>query len=164
MRQILFALLFFTAQQTFAQIDSASQTITVQLPVKAIVLQSAFWSETPTWADRKAPDQMLTLIGSGTQPDSLVTVSIKASQLLSFVKRLASERYGMIGTTARSILNNVPSITGYTNLVSQITTKATSGTQQAAANYIKNGYTAYSAILSALYDEYYQKGLDWIRN
>jgi hypothetical protein len=163
MKYILFILLFFSMQKSFAQ-DSASQNITVLLPVKALVLQGAFMSENPNWSERKTPDLLASLIGSGTQPDSLVTVTMKAGMLLNFIRRLSGERYGMIGTTARSILNNVPSITGYTNLLSQINAKANSGGQQVAANYIKNGYQAYADILAALYSEYYQRGVDWIKN
>lgn len=165
MKKTLFAILIFLSFKSTAQIDSATATITVLLPVKGIVLYSNNLSQTFDWAYRKLPDQILPLIGSGNQPDSVVTVSLTAGRLLNFVNWLMSERYGAVNAVARSIMNNSPSIPGYTALVTQVSTLAAgNGSQKAAATYVLNQYTIYTNTLTNLYNSYYANGLNWIKN
>jgi hypothetical protein len=151
--------------KSIAQTDTASSPITVLLPVKAVVLYGYYLSQNPNWSDRKAPDQIVSLIGSGNQPDSVVTVTMQAGKLATFATQLIGDRYGSLGATAKSILSNSPAITGYTALSTQIGTKAsTSGAQKDAATYVKNKYNAYLQTMSDLYDQMYAAGLSWIRN
>lgn len=165
MRKIILALTIFTSGNAIAQVDTAMSTITITVPVKAVVLYANYFSESPTWADRKAPDYFITKIGSGTLPDSLVIVTITANQLAGFAIRLTAERYGAIGATARSIFNNNPSIPGYTALFTQVTTKANGATSEKnAAIFVLNKYNAYSQTMTDLYNQMYTNGLNWIRN
>lgn len=165
MKKILATLLVFSCLQSFAQIDSASLTLSVQLPVKGIVLYGAYVSEVPSWSERKTPDALLPLIGSGTKPDSLVNVTVKAGTLFTFIQKMLSERYGAIYTPAQSIFNNNPVITGYTGLFSQIVTKANGNTsEKAAATYVVNQYNAYTSALTSAYNDTYTRGVNWIRN
>lgn len=164
MKKILLILLLF-AFKAQAQTDTANSPITVLLPVKGVVLCGYYLSQNPNWNDRKAPDAMASLIGSGTQPDSIVTVTMSAVKLATFASQLLSERYGAAGTVARSILSNTPSITGYSALSTQINAKASGSTSQKdAAIYVKNKYNAYLQTMSDLYDQMYSSGLNWIRN
>jgi len=118
---LVFAILFSIAAKSQ---DSTQAIITVTLPVKALILYGAYLSESPAWTERKAPDYLISKIGSGNLPDSLVSVVIKSDQLATFIIRLQSERYGAVNTAYKSIMNNVPSIEGYTALTAQVTTKA----------------------------------------
>lgn len=165
MKKILFCLALLTSLHSFAQTDSASLPITVQLPVKGWALMANYMSESPAWADRKAPDVLALLIGSGTQLDSLSTGTLRAAQIISFVRRLKAERNGTIETVARSIFNNAPSITGYTALLTQIQAKANgAGPQKNAATYIVNQYNSYTQTLSDLYTQMIKSGIDWSNN
>jgi hypothetical protein len=169
MKSLFLSLCLFLSIGVFAQEDSTSQyansNITITIPVKAVVLYAAYLSESPNWVDRKAPDYFQTIIGSGTQPDSLITVVIKAHQLSTFAIRLTGERYGVSSAVNRSIFNNSPSIPGYTALFTQVVNKANGVTsEKGAAMYVRDKYNAFSATMTNLYNEYYNKGLDWIRN
>lgn len=92
MKNLIAILLVIISLNTSAQTDSTTAPITVTLPVKAIVIYAAYLSEVPTWEDRKAPDLLLTKIGSGNLPDSLTTVTLRAKNLADYVIRLSSER------------------------------------------------------------------------
>jgi hypothetical protein len=142
-----------------------NSTISVQVPVKAVVLYAYYMSQYPSWENRKAPDYFLTIIGTGTKPDSLVNVTVTADNLAVFAMKLSAERYGTINTTARSIFNNSPAISGYTALFTQVANKANGNTgEKGAAQYVVAKYNAYSTSLTNHGLEMYQSGLDWIRN
>lgn len=161
------SILFFLilALKSQAQTDTAKSAITVQLPVKAIVMHGYYMSLTPNWDDRKAPDALQAIIGSGTQPDSLVTLTMTAGKLANLMIQLNGDRYGVLANVNRSIFNNLPAITGYTGLLSQVNTKAAgTGAQKDAATYVKNRYNAYQTALDNLYTDAYNTGLNWIRN
>ncbi len=165
MKKILLALAIFLSTSAKAQTDTASQNITVLLPVKAVVFYSTFLSTQPSWADRKAPDYLITRIGSGTQPDSVVTVTLKAQQLLNYIIKLNSESYGVVGNLTRSIMTNYTTITGYTGLAAQITTKANGATvDKAPATWIKDRYNVYLQNMTDVYNQQYQAGIDFSRN
>jgi hypothetical protein len=88
-----------------------------------------------------------------------------ARQLADYAIRLTSERYGAASTFNRSLFNNSPSIPGYTALFTQVTTKADgNGSEKNAAIYVREKYNAYVATMTALYNEWYSKGLEFIRN
>lgn len=171
MKKVIFSILILAGLNGYSQVlpDSTiaytNSPITVTLPVKAVVLYAAYLSESPNWADRKAPDYFITKIGSGTQPDSLVSVIVSAKQLSDYAIRLTSERYGVASAVNRSIFNNSPSIPGYTALFTQVTSKANGATsEKGAAQYVRDKYNAYTQTMTDLYNEQYQKGLGWIRN
>ena len=140
-------------------------TITVTIPLKALVLYASYMSKVPSWDNRKAPDYLITVIGTHTNPDDLVTVTVESVQLLNFVTKLISDSYGVIGTVARSILNNTPAISGYTSLFNQITATAngTSSEKEAATQLISQ-YNYYTQTQASLYNQMYQAGLDFINN
>lgn len=165
MKYVFIFLIFFSIQKGFAQIDSASQTVTVQFPVKGIVLYGFKLSVSSNWADRKAPDALLPLIGSGTQPDSVINVTVKAGTLSDFLGWLITQSYGAANAPVRSILSNSPAIAGYTALTSQIVAKANGNTaEKAAATYVVSRYNAYQQELTNQYNTAYAAGLAWIRN
>lgn len=139
-----------------------SDAVYIAIIGAAVVLYANYLSEAPTWTDRKAPDYFITKIGSGTQPDSLVIVTLTANQLATFAIKLTAERYGAIGAigaTARSIFNNNPSIPGYTALFTQVTTKANGVTSEKnAAIFVLNKYNAYSQTMTDLYNQIFMMG------
>lgn len=165
MKKILFASLLLLSIQSFAQIDSASQTITVLLPVKGIVLYGYKQSISADWSQRKAPDVLLPLIGSGNQPDSVVAVVTKAGILVDWLNWLQTQPYGAANAVIRSILSNSPAITGYTALTTQVVNKANgNSSEKLAATYVVNRYNFFQAYLTDQYNQAYVAGLAWIRN
>lgn len=165
MKKILFLLALFIAVRSSAQIDSAGQNITVLLPVKGVVLYGYMLSTRLDWSQRKAPDVLAGLIGSGNQPDSVVTVVTKAGQLGDFLNWLQSQPYGSANAVIRSILSNSPAITGYTALTTQVVNKANgNSSEKAAATYIVSRYNFYQAYLTDQYNRAYAAGLVWITN
>lgn len=165
MKKIIIAILILTSLNSEAQTDSTTLPITVILPVKAVVLYGSMLNDNPNWKDRKAPDYMVTLIGSGNLPDSIVNVTITAGKMLSFVIWLNQKTYGIIDPVSRSIFNNSPSMPGYTALFTQITNISNgAGAQKGTANYIISQYNLFVATQTALYNQAYTNGLTWIRN
>lgn len=169
MKKIFLSIAIFLSLNSFAQ-DSllqtyASKTITITIPLKGVVLYANYASENMTWANRKAPDGFKTLIGTGTKPDSLITVTITADQLATYVIRLTGERYGLISDIVNSLFHNTPAISNYTDLFTQVVTKANgNGSEKNAAQYVVWKYTAYTDNMSSLGTQMYTNGLNWIRN
>lgn len=154
-----------TAIADSIQNSHANEAITVKLPVKAVVLYAYYFSQNFDWANRKAPDSYKPLIGSGTQPDSLVTVTVVAKDLSDFVDHVNGERHGAIKDYAESVFNNTPAISGYTALFTQVVSIASGNTSQKnAANYMVWRYNRYTGNLTSLIQQYYSKGLYWIQH
>ncbi len=178
MKQIIIALLIFASFSATAQIDStqykdsvlnsyAGNKLALKLPVKAINLFAYYYSvNNSVWANRNAPNGYKSLVGSNTKPDSLVNVSVTAKDLTEFAQNLQGERYGAAYNYNRSIFENVPAITGYTALNTQVVNQRNSGTteQKNAAEYVIAKYGAYTDNLTSLIDDYILKGKDWIKN
>jgi len=165
MKKIIIIILVFLSVKSTAQVDSTTLPITVTIPVKAVILYGYYLSQSFAWADRKAPDQINALVGSGTLPDSLTTVTLAAGKLSTFAINLLSDRYGALSTVNASIFSNSPSIPGYTALFSQVNTIANgAGSQKAAGTYVKNQYNNYVATMAALYTQMQAAGLSWIKN
>lgn len=164
MKKITLSLLILMSIKSFAQTDTS--TITVVLPVKAVVLYGDYISNfSSVWADRRLPDALSLLIGSGTQVDSLVTVKTTAYKFSNYILYLLNYPYGTISTFARSVLNNSPSIPGYTALTTQITTISNGNTyQKLAAQYIISRYTDYSADQTAQYNRMFTNGIYFIQH
>jgi hypothetical protein len=154
-----------TAIADSIQMSHANEPITVKLPVKAIVLYAYYFQRNFDWSNRLAPDGYKGLIGSGTHPDSLVTVTVAAKNLSDFIDNVYGERYGAISTYAQSVFNNTPAISGYTALFTQVINTSNGNTSQKnAANYMIWRYNRYTGNLTNMINDYYTKGLDWIQH
>ena len=165
MKKIIVLIAILLSLQSQAQIDTSLSNVTVLLPVKALVIYSYYLSTQPNWADRKAPDRIIALVGTGTLPDSLVTITFQAGKLNNFITRLILERHNVLTAFNKSIFNNNPSIVGYTGLLTQISNKAAgAGLQKDAATFVQNNYNAYNQALTDVYNNMYASGLAWINN
>lgn len=154
-----------TAIADSIQMSHQNEVVTVKLPVKAIVLYAYYFSQNFNWNNRKAPDNYKSLIGTGTHPDSLVTVTVTAKDLSDFVDNVTGERYGAIKEYAESVFNNSPAISGYTALFTQIVTIANgNSSQKNAAKYMVWRYQKYTNNLTSLINQYYSQGLYWIQH
>lgn len=154
-----------TAIADSIQNSHANEPITIKLPVKAVVLYAYYFSRNFSWDNRKAPDVYKGIVGSGTKPDSIVTVTVPAKDLSDYIDNIDGERYGAIKDYAESVFNNTPAIPGYTALFTQVVTIANgNSSQKAAANYLIWRYNKYTGNLMNLIADYYAKGLHWIRN
>lgn len=170
MKQIFLSIAILFSLNSFAQTDSllqtyADKTITVKIPLKGVVLYANYAAEKMTWDNRNAPDGFKPLIGSGTKPDTLINVTITAGQLAEYIIRLTGERYGVIHEVVNSLFHNSPVIVGYTDLFTQVVTKANgNGTEKNAAQYVVWRYGKYSDTMDDLILQYWNKGLNWIQH
>ncbi len=123
MKKLLFAIALLISISATSQ-TAGDSSITVTLPVRAIILMGAYLSEAPRWEDRKAPDQLIIKIGSGTQLDSLTSLTITGKRLAWFMNKLQADQNVVIIDDYRQIILNMPSLAGYTGLQSQINTIA----------------------------------------
>lgn len=140
-------------------------TITITIPVKALVLYAYYMSINPTWENRKVPDYLVSVIGNHTNPNDLVTMTVDAGQLLNFIFKLSDDNYTKVGDAARSIFSNSPSIPGYTALFNQIIAKANgTSSEKDAAAYMVAQYNQYTQMMSNAYNDMYQNGLNFIHN
>lgn len=140
-------------------------TITITIPVKALVLYAYYMSVNPSWENRKVPDYLITIIGNRTNPNDLVTLTVDANQLLNFIFSISDDRYTKIGDAVRSIFSNSPAIAGYTALFTQIVAKANgTSSEKDAAAYLVEKYNAYTQAMTDLYNQMYQNGLNFIHN
>jgi hypothetical protein len=170
MKKILLIILVFISLSSFGQSDSLMNTykdnpITFKIPVKGVILYAYYFQQNFDWKNRLAPDSYKPIIGSGTQLDSVVTVTTTADQLSSFVIHVIAERYGAIYNTAQSIFYNNPVITGYTGLFIQITNIANgTGSQKNAASYVIYKYNQYTQTMTDLTNQMMSTGLYWIQH
>lgn len=104
-----------------------------------------------TWETRKAPDALRTAVGSGTRPDSVFTVTLRAGLLQRAMENLLTRPLLLAIADYRSIFLNQPSVTGYTALATQITNQANQG--RGAAIWLRDWYTGRVADYDRLYNE-----------
>ena len=96
----------------------------------------------PSWDDSDVKAYLKTRVPNAqTSNDSLVTVVVRAALLSDYVNWMQDQEEAKIADFKRQILNNSPSIVGYTGLANQINTLSVGTTaQNYAANYVKQRY------------------------
>jgi hypothetical protein len=116
-------------------------TITIQATQRL-----AWWAANSIvldWTNRKAPDDFRLAVGSGTRPDSVFTVTIKAGLLQRTLENLLTRPLLLVYDDYRAIVlgrqanNNL--IPGYTRLDTQISAQANAG--NGAAIWLRDWYT-----------------------
>ena len=114
------------------------------------------------WSNRKAPEQLVNYIGSGNNPDSIFTVALKVKYVIGGIELLFNARTINGKDDFRSIIQNQPSIQGYTGLSTQINTLASQGNQSAI--FIRDWYVARVADFQALYNQEVRSVVEWSKN
>jgi hypothetical protein len=102
---------------------------------------------------RKLPDALKNFVGSGTRPDSVFTVTLKAGLIRDGMELLLTRPLLLSLTDYNSIILGVPAVTGYTPLGSQLTTISNNGAQRNTAKWLLDWYNERVANFSALYTE-----------
>lgn len=147
----LFFLLLIASTTATAQ-NYQDSTITLQLTqrtawwiTKALELQ---------WDNRKLPDVLRAYVGSGTRPDSLFTVTLRAGLVRNGMELLLTRPLLLAIDDYRSIVLNQPAITGYTALATQINTKANgNSSEKQVATWLRDWYLDRVATFQGLYNE-----------
>jgi hypothetical protein len=150
MKKLLF--LLFISNAAIAQDEQPQwqdSTITIQATQRL-----AWWAANSidlSWDNRKAPDAFRLAVGSGTRPDSVFTVTIRAGLLQRTLENLLTKPLLLVYNDYRSIILNQPSIPGYTRLDTQIITQANQG--RGAAIWLRDWYNSRVSQFTAAYDE-----------
>ena len=155
MKKLLFVILISISALSYGQ-NYADSLITVQGTQSL-----AFWvtKSIKINADtRKLPDIFKTFVGSGNNPDSLFTVTMKAGLLRAGIELLIAQPVGLALNDYRSIVLNQPAIVNqwgtYTSLSSQLTTLANgNGAQKLTAQWIITWYNNRKAAYTELYNK-----------
>ena len=104
--------------------------------------------------NRKLPDVLKPYVGSGNDPDSTFTVTMKAGILQAGIELLLTRPLLVAYTDYRSIILGQPAITGYTTLNAQLTTIANgTGPQKLTAQWLLAWYTERVKNFTDLYNE-----------
>lgn len=139
MKPLIVFLLIST--QATAQ-DYSDSSITLTLTQRCTYWIGAYIKNNFRWSERTAPTVLKNYIGSGNNPDSLIVgVTFKAKYLLGAMDALISNPLQVGYADYRSIVLGMPSITGYTNLVTQINAIASGNSaQKNTAAWLKDEY------------------------
>ncbi len=128
--------------------------VTVQLTQRAAWYIGFYIKNLPLdniWENRLTPTTFKPYVGSGTNPDSLYSVSVKSSYIKGMVELLLSGQNEVVQTDRLSIINASPTIGGYTSLATQIVNKAAGNTsEKLVAQYILDFYNLRVTQLAAL--------------
>jgi hypothetical protein len=104
--------------------------------------------------NRKEPDPLKNFVGSGTRPDSVYNVTLKARLLRDGLELLLTRPLLLSINDYNSIILNSPAISGYTSLKSQIVTRAAGSTnQKQVATWLRDWYLSRENDMLNLYNE-----------
>lgn len=158
-------ILLIISVQATAQ-DYGDSALTITATQKLSYWIGAHIKNNFQWSERNAPTQLKNYIGSGTNPDSLIVgVTFKAKYLAGALEALISQPLQVSYADYRSIVLGMPSITGYTNLVTQINAIASGNSaQKNTAAWLKDKYKERTDAYTALYEEQKQQTIEWSRN
>jgi hypothetical protein len=129
----------------------ADSTITLKLTQR-----SAWWLTkgiTINAETRKLPDALKNFVGSGNNPDSTFTVTLKAGLIREGIELLLTRPLLVAYDDYRSIILGQPAVIGYTSLASQLTKIANNGAQRNTAKWLLDWYNARVANFTDLYNE-----------
>jgi hypothetical protein len=174
MKKLLFIAFAFLSISSSAQ-NYGDSTITLQLPKVAawyIGYHIKSLSGNDMWNNRTAPSTLKNYVGSGANynpdshnPDSLFTVTLKASYIKGMIELLLSGGNEETLSDRLSILNNSPAIPSYTSLIIQVTAIANgSGAQKNAAIFIRDYYLQRQADFEASRREKITNVIKWANN
>jgi len=140
---IAIAILFSVSVKAQGYADSLA---TFQLTQRAALYIGHYIKNMPAetvWSNRTAPSTLKNYVGSGTNQDSLFTVTLKAIYITGMVDILLTASNEVVQADRLSIINNSPSIPSYTSLASQVVSKAAGATnEKQVAQFILDYYNA----------------------
>jgi hypothetical protein len=165
MKKLLFAISILLSISMSAQ-NYNDTTITLQLTQRAALYIGRSIQQSFSWQNRNAPTQLKAYIGSGANYDSLVgNVSVKASYVKGMIEMLLNLSGAIVEADKLSIINNSPSIPGYTALANQIVTKANgSSSEKQVAIFIRDYYNERVAAYGAVRLEAINSTVQWANN
>ena len=163
MKYLLIAIAFLSLQAK-AQ-NYADSLITLKLTQRAAWYIGLNIKNASVWNDRTAPTVLKSYVGSGLNPDSLFTVTLKSGYIKGMIELLISGPNEVVQGDRLSIINNSPSIPTYTALATQIVTLANgNGAQKQAAIYIREYYLQRLADFANLLTEQINAAINWSNN
>jgi hypothetical protein len=102
---------------------------------------------------RKLPDVLKNFVGSGTRPDSVYTVTLKAGLLRDGMELLFSRPLLLSLPDYNSLILGQPAVSGFSNLGTQLTAIANNGAQRNTAQWLLSWYNGRVNDYSNLYTE-----------
>lgn len=170
MKCILIFLLFFSVKAISQAYDSTANygdtTITLTLTQRsAVYIGFYIKNSAQVWSNRLAPATLKNYVGTGTHLDSLFSVSLKANYISGMIDLLLTGQDEVVQADRLSIVNNSPTITGYTSLANQIVTKANgSSNEKNVAIYLRAYYNDRIAQSAALRAQNISNVVQWSQN
>jgi hypothetical protein len=101
--------------------------------------------------NRKLPDVLTRFVGSGTRPDSIFTVTLRAGLIRDGLELILTRPLLLAYNDYRSIMLGQPTISGYTRLDTQIINQANQG--RGAAIWLRDWFVERTANFNSLYNE-----------
>lgn len=117
------------------------------------------------WPNRLTPTLLKPYVGTGTHLDSIFSVPIKAGYITGLIDVLLTGQNELVQADRLSIINNSPSIPGYTALATQIVSKAGGNTSEKnVASFILSYYNNKVASLAATRSSIISQVVQWTQN
>ena len=140
----------------------ADSNITVQLTQRSAYWIGQYIQTSFNWKDRLAPDVLRPYVGSGTKPDSIFTVSMRASYLTGLLERLLSVPTAVAYEDYNAIIYNQPAVVGYVALANQVVIKANGNTsEKQVSQWVVDYYNRRMGDYGKLYTEQKNNVIKW---
>ena len=140
----------------------ADSNITVQLTQRSSYWIGQYIQTSFNWKDRLAPDVLRPYVGSGTRPDSVFTVTMRASYLTGLLERLLSAPTAVAYADYNSIIFNQPAVVGYVALANQVVIKANGNTsEKQVSQWVVDYYNKRIGEYDRLYTEQKNNVIRW---
>lgn len=164
MKNLFFVFLFAVSISAKSQ-SYGDSSITLTLTQRTAYWIGQYVRVSFTWSERNAPTQLKNYIGSGSNPDSVMTnITFKSKFLLGAMDALISQPLQVSYADYRAIVLNMPAVGGYTALVTQVNALAAgNGAQKLTAQWLKDQFALRTAAFDALYIEQKNTTIQWSR-
>jgi hypothetical protein len=144
----------------------SDSNITLQLTQRAAWYIGFHIKSQSVWNDRLAPAALKNYVGSGNNPDSLFTVTLKAGYIKGLVDLLLGGQNEVVQADRLSIINNSPTVPGgYISLSNQVISKAAGqSSEKLVAQHVLDYYTSRVAAFLSLRNENKNDVIKWANN
>lgn len=166
MKKILLAATILISLSVKSQ-NYADSTITLTLTQRSAIYVGQYikTNTSAAWTNRLTPSVLRPYIGSGSNLDSTFSVTLKADYIRGMIELLLGSQNEVVQADRRSIIDNAPSVPGYTALSTQIVNKANgNSSEKQTAIYIRDYYLQRLSDFAAVRAEYINAVVNWSRN
>lgn len=165
MKKLMTIIFLFVAFNSYSQVDTSKLIITLTLKQKHIAYMGDDLSKSNTLADLQIRDSLIKYLGSGNSLDSVVTVKLKAGQILKFVQATMNDQSGNVYAMINEMATGTVAANGWQGLVGQlIVKKSTANGEQGVSIWLYDEIAGWFGRHQAVLAEKLNSGKTWLKS